>query len=185
MPLPPPAAPRTLAHTRRIRFEGYRRVDGLWDLEAHLEDVKPQDYLLSSGMRPAGMPVHDLWIRLTIDRQYNVVAACAASDATPYMGYCDAIAPDYAKLAGLNLMHGFRRALKERFANVHGCSHLTELLAHFPTVALQTFAGEVRDNEDRGHKPFQLDRCHALDTHGEAVKRYYAKWYKAPRAAAE
>jgi len=63
MPLPPPAAPRTLTHTRRIRFEGYRRTDGLWDLEAHLEDVKPQDYLLSSGIRAAGMPVHDLSVR--------------------------------------------------------------------------------------------------------------------------
>lgn len=185
MPLPPPSAPRTLTHTRRIRFAGYRRTDGLWDLEAHLQDVKPQDYLLSSGTRPAGMPVHDMWIRLTVDRRYNVLAACASTDAMPYEGICDAITADYAKVVGLNLMHGFRKALKERFSGVRGCSHLTELLAHFPTVALQTFAGEVRDNEDRGHKPFQLDRCHALDTHGEGVRRYYPKWHKAARTGTE
>ncbi len=185
MPLPPPPAPRTLTHTRGIRFEGYRRADGLWDLEAHLQDVKPQDYLLASGTRPAGVPVHDLWIRLTIDRRYNVVAAAACSDAVPYQGFCDTIAPDYAKVVGLNLMHGFRKALAERFGGVRGCSHLTELLAHFPTVALQTFAGEARDNEDRGHKPFQLDRCHALDTHGEGVRRYYPKWHKAARTGTD
>ena len=57
MPLPPPSVSRTLAHTRRVRFEAYKRADDLWDLEAHLTDIKPFDYRLSSGVRrgrPAG-----------------------------------------------------------------------------------------------------------------------------------
>jgi hypothetical protein len=43
---------------------------------------------------------------------------------------------------------------------------------------VQTFAG-LKQREDEGeHKPFQLDRCHALDTRGDMVRRYYPKWYR-------
>jgi hypothetical protein len=131
------------------------------------------------------MPVHDMHVRITIDRQFNVLAAEARMAGAPYGRHCSSIAPDYAQLVGLNLMHGFRKALRDRFGGVRGCSHMSELVAQLPTVAMQTFAGEVRDNEDRGHKPFQLDRCHALDTHGEAVRRYYPRWYRSTRAVAE
>ncbi len=105
----------------------------------------------------------------------------ASTDGAPYYGYCSDIAPDYAKLVGLNLMHGFRKALKDRLGGTLGCSHMSELVGQLPTVALQTFASEVRDNEDRGQKPFQLDRCRALDTHGEVARRYYPRWHKSAR----
>jgi len=179
MPLPPPATARSLAHTRRVRFEAYKRDDGLWDLEAHLTDVKPFDYRLSSGVRAAGTPVHDMWIRLTLDRRLTVIEAAVAVDAMPYPGQCGAIAPDYARrLAGLSLARGFARGVRERFANVAGCTHLTEALVQFPTAAIQALAGERFDAADDGGKPFQLDRCHALDTRGEAVRRYYPRWHR-------
>ena len=47
-----------------------------------------------------------------------------------------------------------------------------------PTVALQTFASEVLDNDDSKHKPYQLERCHALVAHSEAVRRFYPRWYR-------
>ena len=37
-------------------------------------------------MRQAGQPVHDMWIRLTIDRKLNVVEAAVVTDAMPYTG---------------------------------------------------------------------------------------------------
>jgi hypothetical protein len=46
-------------------------------------------------------------------------------------------------------------------------------------------AGEQVDNEDDGAKPFQLDRCRALDTRGPAVKRYYPRWYRGARTGTE
>jgi hypothetical protein len=179
MPLPPPSVSRTLAHTRRLRFEAYKRADGLWDLEAHLTDIKPFDYRLSSGIRPAGQPVHDMWIRLTVDRRLAIVDALVLVEAMPYAGACNAIAPDYARdLVGLNLERGFRKAVQARFAKVAGCTHLNEVLAQFPTAAIQAMAGERVDNEDDGSKPFQLDQCHALDTRGETVRRYYPRWHR-------
>jgi len=185
MPLSAEPASRIRKHTRSVRFEGYARADGLWDIEAHLTDVKPDDYPLAPGVRPAGSPVHEMWIRLTIDRRMNVVSAEACTDAMPYPPYCAAVAPDYAALAGLNLMRGFRQALYARFGNVSGCTHLTELLGQFPSAAIQVLAGEQRDNHDDGRKPFQLDRCHALDTGGEAVRLYYPRWQRAAKTGTD
>ena len=32
--------PRTHVHTRDVQYRGYRREDGLWDIEAELTDTK-------------------------------------------------------------------------------------------------------------------------------------------------
>ena len=117
-------------------------------------------------------------VRVTVDTQMNVLDAVACIDALPYAGFCDRIVPDYSKLIGLNLFQGFRKAVKERFGGTHGCSHVTELVMSLPTAALQTMASDLHNNEDSGHKPFELDRCHALDSHSEAVRRYYPRWYR-------
>jgi len=179
MPLPPPSISRTLAHTRRVRFEAYKRADDRWDLEAHLTDIKPFDYHLSSGVRAAGQPVHDMWIRLTVDRRLAILDAVVLMEAMPYPGACGAITPGYGRqLVGLNLARGFRKAVQERFARIAGCTHLNEVLVQFPTAAIQALAGERIDNEDDGAKPFQLDQCHALDTRGATVQRYYPRWHR-------
>lgn len=185
MPLPQPACARQRVHTRRIEIEGFRRDDGLFELEASLTDVKDLDYPIASGLRPAGEPVHLMRVRLTLDRDFVIVDAAACSDRVPYPGDCDTIGPAYRKLVGLNLVRGFRKTVGEMFADVRGCSHLTELLTVLPTAAIQTFATFRRDTEDEagGEKPFQLDRCHALDTSSEAVRRYYPKWYRKPGVA--
>jgi hypothetical protein len=114
-----------------------------------------------------------------------IVGAEASTDAMPYPPYCAAIEPDYAALKGLNLMRGFRKALYERFGAVNGCTHLTELLSQFPSAAIQVLAGEQRDNHDDGSKPFQLDRCHALDTGGEGVRLYYPRWQRAAKTGTD
>ena len=178
MPLPPPSVHRTRMHLRSVLLDGYKRTDGCWDIEARLVDVKDHDYPLSSGLRKRGEAVHDMWVRVTIDHQMNILDAIACTDAMPYAGYCDQIAPAYAQVVGLNLFHGFRTAVKTLFRGTRGCSHLSELLMFLPTAALQTFASDVRDNDDSGQKPYQLDRCHALESHSDAVRRFYPRWYR-------
>ena len=178
MPLPVPDSPRRRAHTRRIEIEGYLREDGLFELDASLSDVKDLDYPLASGLRPAGVPVHFMRVRVTLDQAFNIVDAVACSDGVPYPGQCDTIGPAYKKLIGLNLVRGFRRTVGEMFADVRGCTHITELLLSLPTAAIQTFATFRRDNEDSPEKPFQLDRCHALESSAEAVRVYYPRWYR-------
>ena len=178
MPLPPPSVERKRMHLRRVTYDGYKRVDGLWDIEARLVDTKDQDYPLSSGLRRAGEAVHDLSLRVTIDGKFNVIAAQASTDAAPYMGACETVAPDYSQIVGLNLFHGFLKTVKTLFGNTRGCAHLTELLMALPTAALQTFVSEVPDNHDSEHKPYHVDRCHALSSSSETVRRYYPRWYR-------
>jgi len=178
MPLPVSDIERELVHTRRLRLEGYKRADGLWDIEAFLSDVKSHDFHLASGVRRAGQEVHDMRVRITIDRKFNIVDALAVSDAVPYPGGCESITPEYRKLIGLNLLHGFRKQALELLGGVQGCTHLNELLGLLPTAAIQTFAGQMPEATGEGRKPFQLDLCHALETSTETVRKYYPKWYR-------
>ena len=178
MPLPPSGAERVRLHQRSVNSDGYKRVDGLWDIEARMVDTKDQDYPLSSGLRKPGEAVHDMSVRVTIDSKMNILAAATCTDAAPYPGACEHLPTDYSAIVGLNLFHGFRKAVKDLFGATRGCAHVSELLMFLPTVALQTFASEVLDNDDSAHKPYQLDRCHALDSHSETVKRYYPRWYR-------
>ena len=205
MSLSPPVS-RQLRHRRAIRAEAYERADGLWDVEACLTDEKPRDVALASGVRPNGQPIHELWLRITIDRKLNVVDAEASSDWVPYPGLCQASNPAYRALIGLNLFHNFRRDAARLLAGTAGCTHLTELCAILPTAAIQAFAGDVWNTEkgstpganagsgdessngtgehSNDKPPFQLGRCHALRFDGEAVKQFYPRWYgHAPRAA--
>jgi hypothetical protein len=183
MPLSAPTYSRALRHTRSIEAQAFQRDDGLWDIDTRITDTKTRIADLASGARPAGTPIHDLWLRITIDTNLTIVDAEAISDAVPYPGYCNTISPAYKKLIGLNLLRGFRRELKDRLSGIDGCTHLTELAGVLPTAAIQAFAGDVlptRDganDDDSAHPPFQIDRCHALRRDGSAVEKYYPRWF--------
>jgi hypothetical protein len=177
MPLSPPTVSRERLHLRRVTYEGFQRSDGLYDIDAHIVDSKDRDFELLTGVRAAGAPVHDMYIRVTIDRAFTIHAIEAKTDRMPYPGACDRIGPAYANLVGANLVRGFRKRLHDTMGGVHGCTHLTELLGYLPTAAVQTFAGLKRE-DDGAEKPFQLDRCHALETTTDTVREYYPKWYR-------
>jgi hypothetical protein len=129
-------------------------------------------------VRRAGQPVHSMWLRLTIDRKFDVVEAMASTHAVPYPGGCERIAPAYRGLVGLTLVRNFRKGVKDLFGGVRGCTHLTEMLAGMPTAAIQSFAGEMKEEQDDGSRPFQLDQCHALETTTETVRKWYPRWYR-------
>lgn len=176
MPLPAPTAPRQLLHRRDITLRGYKREDGLFDIEGHLHDTKDYDFKVASGNRSAGESLHSMWLRITIDATLTIVDAEAASDAMPYVGYCDQVTPDYKKLIGMAIRPGFTNRVREELGGIHGCTHITDLVGSLATTAFQTIAGQGLQHPDK--KPFQLDRCHALRTDGAAVARYYPQWYR-------
>jgi hypothetical protein len=192
---PPSTSRRALKHRRVIEIEAYAREDNLWDIDARISDTKTSPIQLASGVRPAGVPIHDLGLRISINTDFDIVDAQAVSSAHPYPGYCNAITPDYTKLIGLNLLKQFRHEVKVRLGGNRGCTHITELVQILPTAALQAFAGEVvkineviqgstapdaemQSDEQAIQQPFQLDRCHALKLDGGAVATYYPRWFK-------
>jgi hypothetical protein len=181
MPLSPPQD-REQLHHRNISVKGYKRADGLFEVEGTLEDSKSYDFKLMSGVRYAGEPVHRMWLRLTYDPTLTIVDAEAASDAHPYPGVCGEIVPKYRSLIGVSMRPGFSAIVRERFGGTAGCTHLTDLIATLATTAFQTLAGQLPSDPTR--KPFQLDRCHALDTKSDAVAKFYPKWYTGSNHAA-
>jgi len=188
MALPTAAPERLLKHRRSIEVQVHARGNGQWEVDACLRDLKTHDTLLAGGLRAAGEPIHDMLLRLVVDENFNVLEAGSQTLAMPYPGHCDAHGdlPDddgdaYTRLVGLNLLKGFRHAVRQRLGGVAGCTHLTELTQVLPTAVVQAFAGEVldtREDSDSGERPFQIDQCHALRSDGPAVLTYYPRWHR-------
>lgn len=189
MPLSP-AAPRRHLHTRRITCEGFLREDGLWDIEAHMTDVKT--YAFSTEYRgelAPGTPLHDMRIRLTVDDTLTVKAIEAVTDGSPY-AICPAITPRFQKLVGITIGQGWRRAIAEHLSGVEGCTHLVELLQPVATVAFQTIVpyrnrrmaadGTLRQtpggNEPKRRPPV-IDTCHAMASDGPVVEKFWPQFY--------
>ena len=187
MALPTAASDRQLKHRRSIEVQIYARGNGLWEVDAHITDVRSRETRMATGMLPAGQPIHDMLLRLVVDERFNVVEAGAETSAMPYPRECNSYGDIYSRLVGLNLMKGFRHGVKERLGGVQGCTHITELTQVLPTAVVQAFAGEVidtRGDSADSPQPFQIDRCHALRADGDAVKTYYPRWYRAPQNSA-
>jgi Protein of unknown function (DUF2889) len=181
MALPAASLHRTLKHRRTIDVQAFSRGDGLWEVDAHICDIKTSDVKLAGGVRPAGQPIHDMLLRVVIDEQFNILESGAQTDWMPYTGLCDQHGDAYAQLVGLNLLKGFYSNVKARLGGVRGCTHLTELTQVLPTAVVQAFAGEVRDIREGASEdtpPFQINRCHALKDDAPAVQRFYPRWYK-------
>src|SRR5262249_12708456 len=137
MPLSAPA-PRRHLHTRTIVCEGFEREDGRFDIEASIVDQKTYDVEEPyRGLRKAGMHVHDMQVRLTLDRRWTVEAIEVTTNAAPY-DICPSVAPGYQQLVGKKIGGGWRKAVTEAVGRTKGCTHISELLMPMATVAFQT-----------------------------------------------
>ena len=175
MPLSDPAE-RERLHTREIVLHGYQRADGLFDVEATIQDTKAYAFTLRErGEITPGVPLHRMLARMTFDTSLTIAAFEADTEHGPYL-ICPAAAPVFASLAGLSIKPGFLRAANERTGGVHGCTHLRELLQQMATVAFQTLAGQTGPAR-RDTKPRIIDTCLAWAADGPVVKREYPKFY--------
>ena len=131
-----PAVGRRPVHTRRVVCEGFARDDGLFDIEGTLTDTKPFVLALPERVVDVGRPIHQMKVRLAIDRDFVIHEAEARTLHAPY-AVCGDITDSYRQLVGLRIQPGFTQAVKRRFRGVLGCSHMTELLPPMATTAFQ------------------------------------------------
>jgi DUF2889 family protein len=181
MSLSAPAARKHL-HTRTITCQGYEREDGLFDIEAQIIDQKThaveEPY---RGHRPAGAHVHDMQVRLTLDRGMTVRAIEVTTNHSPY-DICPSVAPGYQALVGAKVGGGWRKAVAEAVGRTKGCTHITELLMPMATVAFQTMGRWKPETESVAEqaKPAFIDGCKAWASDGAVVKRLYPLHYRGP-----
>jgi hypothetical protein len=179
MPLSPPPLAREPLHTRRIDCRGYRRADGLWDIEGHLSDVKSYGFTTDErGRIEAGEPIHDMGLRLTVDDGLVIRAVEAVTDRGPYR-VCPAITVNFQRLVGLAIRPGFTRRVKELLGGAQGCTHLVELIGPVATTAFQTIAPMRvwQEGRESGKKPRLIDSCHAYASDGEQVRQQWPEFY--------
>ena len=181
MPLPP-TVEREELHLRRIEMRGYRRCDGLYDIEARLVDTKSHTFQRDEGSIFAGVPLHDMWLRLVVDEDLLVHDAMGVTDASPHP-ICPEATAVLARVKGLRIAAGWSRAIKERFAGAQGCTHLTELLGPLATTAYQTLSPLRLSREevlDREGRPIKIDSCYAYGSQRAVVLRRWPAFYDGP-----
>lgn len=169
---------RKLIHTRETIFTSYRREDGLMDLEAHLTDKKPETFTHPNGMSwKAGDPIHDMWIRLTVNNQLQILDIAAKINSHP-LDECPESILDIKKLIGFNIGRGWRKVIEEQLGGIKGCTHIRQLLFNIANAAFQSISAEIAlTNPDVA--PHFLDTCHGWDSKGPSVLKFYPKFYKA------
>lgn len=177
------AAPRAKRHLRNLEMSGYRREDGLWDIEGHLRDVKGYDFESTwRGTVEAGMPVHDMWIRLTVDNSLTIQAVEASLDTGPHR-LCPEITPNFKILEGERIAPGWFLNVKKLLGGAKGCVHMVEMLGPMGTVAYQTLGpNRVTETQDSADgrtraKPAQINRCHVFASDGEVIKERWPEFY--------
>jgi hypothetical protein len=188
MPLSTPTE-REPVHTRIVECHGFRRADGMWDIEGHLTDTKSYDFDSQfRGTVAAGTPVHQMWLRLAVDDELVIRDVEAVTDHSPFP-ICGAIAPNFARLKGLSIRPGFHLKVRELLGGVEGCTHLVEMLGPVATTAFQTIypyrerlrreRGEPAQKNSRG--PRLIDTCHGWSAKQDVVKQLYPDHYTGDR----
>jgi len=186
MPLPPPA-PRKLAHVRTIVCAGYERADGQFEVDGHLRDVKTEDIPdWGGGEIPAGKPIHDMRLRMTVDDGLTVTDSVAAMDDFPWR-VCPSVAPAFGALKGLSLKPGFTKKVSDVLGGIKGCTHLGSLIGPVATTMMQTMIrSRLKKAEDnkatsgpRKAPPF-INTCHTWARTSPVVQREFPDLYIAP-----
>jgi hypothetical protein len=186
MPLSDPA-PRERLHRRDITLTGYRRADGLFDIEAEITDTKTYRLTLEHREAAPGEPLHRMLMRLTVDENLTIVAAEATTEAGPYFT-CTGGAASFTRLAGLRIGAGFVREAMARLGGPAGCTHIRELVQQMGTVAFQTLFGQrSRPPDEAAVAARMVNSCHAFAADGPVVQRRWPHLYTgaAPSAAAD
>jgi hypothetical protein len=171
-------------------MRAYARDDGLYDVEAHLVDRKPFTHkrFSSEEYTPAGEPIHDLRVRITLDGDYVVQQIEAAADVTPF-SICKEAESTLSVLVGERIARGWSSVVKERLRGSASCNHLMEVLIPLATTAMQGIVS--LNSQGNGHKlnsegvPVKIDSCYAYGRQRDVVQRLWPQHHQAPHIAVE
>jgi hypothetical protein len=181
---PDPSTTREELHLRRIDMRGYKRSDGLYEVEGSVSDRKPHDFTSPNGFKrvPAGEPIHDMGVVLVFDVEMTVREVRAWTGSAPYDS-CFEAPVTLQTLVGLRLASGWSAEVRKRLSGAACCSHLKELLVPMATVAYQTLTmlrAARPDVLDTHGVPVKIDSCYAYARHRDVVRRKWPAYYTGP-----
>lgn len=169
-------------HTRKIDFKGFRRSDGLFEVEARVLDSKPYEFDLPNGggTIPPNQHFHNLGICVTFDNNMTIKGVRTISETFPYLD-CQYGGQSLQALIGLTIGPGWSKKIRSRLPTSETCTHLRELLIPLATAAFQAMQIE-RSNlasalDDKG-RPLKLNTCYAYGESREIVKRTWPTFYR-------
>lgn len=169
-------------HLRRIEMRGFRRRDGLYEIEGRVIDTKPYDFVPASGERavPASQAIHDMGVRLVFDEAMVVRAVATFMDAHPY-AECVGGGEALQTLVGLRMAGGWAREVNSRLRGGCSCTHLRELLIPMATAAFQSLSA-VRmgqpDRLDAQERPVKIDSCWAYAAGRDIVRKRWPAFHQ-------
>jgi hypothetical protein len=170
---------RTALHHRQIDLRGYRRSDGLYEVDGRVVDTKTYAIDIDGRTREAGDAIHDMSVRLVVDEQLVVRDVIAVMDAWPYSA-CSEATSAMTAIIGHQIKAGWSAFVKETLGGSRSCTHLMELLLPMATAAYQTLSSvrqERPDEVDRGGKPVRIDSCYAYAAHRDIVRKRWPLFY--------
>jgi len=173
-------------HHRRIDMRGFRRSDGLYEVEGRVTDRKPFDFRPGGDgeIVPAEQSIHDMGVRLVFDEHMVVRDVSTFMDATPYPA-CLGGGLALRSMIGVRIGAGWSKEVRSRLAGARSCTHLMELLIPMATAAIQSLS-PVRnsgpDRMDASGRPVKLDSCYAYGVGSEVVRRRWPAFHR-PAAA--
>ncbi len=167
-------------------MEAFVRDDGLYDIEARLIDRKPFPFVRMSSPvpTPAGEPLHDISIRMTVDKDYVVKDLLASSDTTPWP-LCKQATDTLSVLVGERVARGWSSKVKERLRGAASCTHLMEMLIPMATAAFQGIRGlhpEQARSVNQDGIPSKIDTCFAYAREREVVRMLWPEHASIPTA---
>jgi hypothetical protein len=178
------SVPREQIYTRKIECRGYLRSDGLWDIEGHLGDARSYpSHTQFRGDIPAGAPMHEMSMRMTIDEDLTIRAVEATMESTPFQ-VCSGVTANYQRLVGSSLRSGFVKLVRDRLGGAEGCTHLRELLGPMATTAYQSVFNYRRQqgaSEEPDAQKRLLNSCYALSSDSDVVKKRWPDAYTGRR----
>ena len=127
----------------------------------------------------AGEPVHEMWVRISLDLDFVIHDLEAVTDLSPFK-ICKEAAAGMKKLIGLQIGPGWRRRVHDLVGRTAGCTHLVELLGPLATTAYQTMHWALEERAERKpqrDKPAIIDTCHALASDSPIVKLEWPQFY--------
>ncbi len=178
MSIAPPPMARRRTHLRQITCEAFERDDGLIELEGLLVDTKPTPVRLVTGKAvPPDQPIHQMRVRLAVDRDGVIREARAYGEVSPYPE-CAGIEAAYRQLVGMRIGPGFPQAVKRLFRGIGGCTHITELIPPLATILFQVRWADSEFAAPReagpADRPTPVGGCHGLRLDGDVARRYFS-----------